>query len=133
MTGKKVPNDNFSTDSVIKTPKSKQAAMQAGASRGDRREASREAREIFSNIEELVFDAIREDLKDDIETLVETHLNERPQLSDQADEMPIDERQKIRRLIEDYVQEAIEEQAPAIIARTLEEALSPPKPPQKTN
>ena len=143
--GDKTPNANIDTQNRArqKASKSQQAAQQANQQKTQQitqqitrqTQAKKEAQKIFSKIEGLVFEAIREDLKDDIEALVAAHIHENPHLTakppeaKQPEAFPQDASHKIRHLIEGYVQEVLEDQAPAIVARTLEEALSPKKPP----
>lgn len=140
--GDKTPNANIDTQNRArqKASKSQQAAQQANQQITRQTQAKKEAQKIFSKIEGLVFEAIREDLKDDIEALVAAHIDENPHFTakhpeaappeaKQPEAFPQDASHKIRHLIEGYVQEVLEDQAPAIVARTLEEALSPKKPP----
>ena len=111
--------------------------------------AEEEAQKIFYKIESLVFDAVRTELKDEIDAIIDHHFAEERKLAQQAAQHPRNENETsqdakdeilagddytaddlagddyaaIRHIIDDYVRQSIEEQAPALIAKTLADAL----------
>ena len=112
-------------------------------------QAEKEAQKIFYKIENLVFDAVRVELKDEIDAIIDDHFAQERKLAQERAKQPrnenatsqgakdkslaADDYAAIRQIIDDYVRQSLEEQAPAIITKTLahalsSEALTPKKP-----
>ena len=112
--------------------------------------AKKEAQKIFYKIESLVFDAVRVELKDEIDAIITYYLTEERKLvhksakqprnenatkSEDSEKIPADEANDetgdetgddyaaIHQIIDDYIKQSLEEQAPTIIAETLSQAL----------
>lgn len=110
-------------------------------------QAETEAQKIFYQIEGLVFDALRTELKEEIDAIITYRLAQERHLRQQRAKQPLNENNTtsmtaedetsgtlaaetaddyaaIRDIINAYVQQSLEDQAPAIIAKILEQALS---------
>ena len=109
--------------------------------------AKKEAQKIFYKIESLVFDAVRAKLQDEIDAIIDHHIAQEKKLAKQRIKQPrnenitsrttsqetatkelaastTDDYATIRHIIDDYVRQSLEEQAPAIIAKILAQALA---------
>lgn len=110
-------------------------------------QAKKEAQKIFFKIESLVFDAVRAELQDEIDAIIDYHITQEKELAQQRTKTPrnenitasttsreaatkelaastTDDYATIRHIIDDYVRQSLEEQAPAIIAKILAQALA---------
>ena len=110
-------------------------------------QAKKEAQEIFYKIESLVFDAVRAELQDEIDAIIDHHIAQEKELAHKRTKTPrnenitasttsqeaatkelgastTDDYATIRHIIDDYVRQSLEEQAPAIIAKILAQALA---------
>ena len=108
------------------------------------RAAAEQARAIFYKIETLVYEAVRTEVDHEIGAAINAHFGNRsaqnrPHRNDDDDAAPDGitahsaEFAAIRHLISSYVIEVIEQEAPAIITKTLATALRAPRtyPPDK--
>ena len=111
------------------------------------RAAAEQARAIFYKIETLVYEAVRTEVDHEIEAAINAHFankaaQNKPHRNDDDDDIAANddisgahsaEFAAIRHLIASYVIEVIEQEAPAIITKTLAKALRAPRtyPPDK--
>lgn len=100
------------------------------------RAATKQARAIFYKIETLVYEAVRTEVDHEIEAAITAHFakttppdnDETYEENDRTNAAHHAEFAAIRHLISGYVAKVIEQEAPAIITKTLAKALHMPPP-----
>ena len=82
---------------------------------------------LVTNIEALLKEAVQEDLMQSINSLVEAHMERLMQEEEvKVSQKTADSQTEIRQIVTDFVIEILEEQAPIIVAKTLNEAFLTP-------
>lgn len=82
---------------------------------------------LVTNIEALLKEAVQEDLMQSINSLVEAHMERLMQEEEiKESQKTTDSQTEIRQIVTDFVIEILEEQAPIIVAKTLNEAFLTP-------
>ena len=82
---------------------------------------------LVTNIEALLKEAVQEDLMQSINSLVEAHMERLMQEEEvKASQNNADSQTEIRQIVTDFVIEILEEQAPIVVAKTLNEAFLTP-------
>ena len=82
---------------------------------------------LVTNIEALLKEAVQEDLMQSINSLIEAHMVRLMQEEEiKESQKTTDSQTEIRQIVTDFVIEILEEQAPIIVAKTLNEAFLTP-------